>query len=94
MRNASKLLNALGKHGVTIDQSRAFVAICKNPGKPASSLHKRLGTSQDVMRAHFRRLERRGLIRREKSSNNGRSIVLPCLTAAGRRLQAQLEKIG
>lgn len=66
------------EHGLTLQQTHVLVELMRTPGLTAGQLSDRAG----ILRTNFspvcRKLENRGLIERQRSQTDRRSLRLPC----------------
>jgi MarR family transcriptional regulator, organic hydroperoxide resistance regulator len=82
----------LAEHGLFPGQELTLFHLWENDGIPQKELVDALRLDHSTIAKSVRRLEEAGLVRREKSSEDGR-VSLVSLTPAGRALRAPIEAV-
>jgi DNA-binding MarR family transcriptional regulator len=77
---------ALGQFKLTADQFVLLTTLAGGDGVPQKELVRRTTSDPNTMSEMLGRLERRGLVARERHADDGRALRVS-LTASGRRLQ-------
>jgi DNA-binding MarR family transcriptional regulator len=78
-------------HGVTADQYVLLTVVAREPGITQITIVERTGSDPNTVAAVLRRLEQRGLVRREAHARDRRARCV-FLTAKGRRVQRRAAK--
>jgi len=78
----------LARFGLTADQFVVLTALADGDGVPQKELVRRTGSDANTMSEMLARLERRGLVSRERHATDGRARNV-VLTEHGRQLQGQ-----
>jgi DNA-binding MarR family transcriptional regulator len=78
----------LARFGLTADQFVVLTTLAEGDGVTQKELVRRTGSDANTMSEMLARLERRGLVSRERHATDGRARTV-ALTEQGRRLQRQ-----
>ncbi len=78
----------LARFGLTADQFVVLTALADGDGVPQKELVRRTGSDANTMSEMLARLERRGLVSRERHATDGRARNV-VLTEQGRQVQGQ-----
>ena len=82
----------LGEHGLTYPQYLVMMALWEKDGQPVNDIARRLFLETNTMTPMLKRMEEAGLVKRKRSKDDGRQVIVS-LTAAGRALEQKLADV-
>lgn len=82
----------LGEHGLTYPQYLVMMALWEKDGQPVNDIAHRLFLETNTMTPMLKRMEEAGLVKRKRSKDDGRQVIVS-LTAAGRALEQKLADV-
>lgn len=82
----------LGEHGLTYPQYLVMMALWEKDRQPVNDIAHRLFLETNTMTPMLKRMEEAGLVKRKRSKDDGRQVIVS-LTAAGRALEQKLADV-
>lgn len=82
----------LGEYGLTYPQYLVMMVLWEKDGQPVNDIAHRLFLETNTMTPMLKRMEEAGLVKRKRSKDDGRQVIVS-LTAAGRALEQKLADV-